>query len=243
MPLDVIVPEWPAPPSVGALMTTRPGGVSVGPYASLNLGDHVGDAPDAVARNRHRLSARIPAAPLWLSQVHGVGVVDAAHARQGETADAVVCRARGVACTIMTADCLPVLLCDRAGSVVAAAHAGWRGLCDGVLENTLASMAVAPGEVMVWLGAAIGPEAFEVGAEVKAAFCARDGGAELAFARGPVAGKWLANLYVLARRRLERAGVASVHGGHWCTYTDSARFFSYRRDGVTGRMAALVWLA
>ncbi len=194
-------------------------------------------------RNREILRSHVPAAPRWLSQVHGVSVVDAADTEAGREADAAVCRDRGVACAVMTADCLPVLFCDRAGSVVAAAHAGWRGLCSGVLERTLASMAVAPKDVMAWMGAAIGPGAFEVGAEVREAFCENNTEDAAAFTCGAAEGKWMADLYALARRRLERSGVGSIHGGNLCTYTDSARFFSYRRDGVTGRMAALIWLA
>lgn len=240
---DWLAPDWAAPARVGALMTTRSAGMSAGPYASMNLGDHVGDAPEAVAANRAIVAARTGATPRWLTQVHGLEVVDAARIEDGAAADALVCRRPGIACAIMTADCLPVLLCDRDGTVVAAAHAGWRGLCGGVLEAAVRAMAVAPERIVAWLGAAIGPSAFEVGDEVRAAFMAADVAALDAFVPGGSAGKWQADLYLLARQRLARAGVASVTGGGLCTHTDAARFFSYRRDGTTGRMAALIWLA
>lgn len=243
MSIEILRPEWPAPPRVGALMSTRAGGVSVGRYASLNLGDHVGDRADAVAANRGRLGAMVPATPRWLSQVHGVNVVDAAQVHDGHEADAAICRTPGVACAVMTADCLPLLFCDRAGTVVGAAHAGWRGLLDGVIEATLDAMGEPPSQILTWFGAAIGPEAFEVGEEVRAAFLAADPAAETAFSPGRADGKWMADLYALARQRLVRAGVRHVFGGNCCTHADSARFFSYRRDGVTGRMAALIWLS
>jgi YfiH family protein len=242
MSLELLRPDWQAPSHVGALMSTRAGGVSTGAYASLNLGDHVGDAASAVTQNRARLAQCMPAKPRWLKQVHGVAVVDAAQVADGASADAAFCRQPGIACTIMTADCLPVLLCDRAGTVVAAAHAGWRGLCEGVLERTVTAMGVPPQGILAWLGAAIGPQAFEVGEEVRAAFTAVDGEAVKAFVRGAAPDKWMADLYLLARQRLVRAGVRSVAGGQWCTHADPARFFSYRRDGVTGRMAAMIWL-
>lgn len=239
--LGLIVPDWPAPAVVGALSTTRDGGVSVGAYRSLNLGDHVGDDPQAVAENRQRLATKVSAAPGWLRQVHGCDVAQLAADVGTPTADAAVTRTPGRACAIMTADCLPVLFCDRAGSVVAAAHAGWRGLLDGVLESTLRAMAVDPGLVLAWLGPAIGPSAFEVGEEVRSAFLARDTSAAAAFV-GNSRGRWHADIYALARRRLAGAGVVSVWGGGRCTVSEPEHFFSYRRDGVTGRMASLVWL-
>lgn len=238
---ELIVPDWPAPATVHALQTGRGGGVSQPPWASLNLGDHVGDAPADVAANRARLRAVLPAEPCWLRQVHGTLAVDAAVAAKTSEADAAFSRTPGVVCAVMTADCLPVLFCDRDGSVVAAAHAGWRGLLAGVLENTLAAMAVAPGEVMAWLGPAIGPRNFEVGGEVRAAFLARDPGCADAFV--PHGERWLADLYALARRRLKAAGVVAIYGGERCTVAEPGHFFSYRRDGVTGRMASLIWLA
>ncbi|WP_413722189.1 purine nucleoside phosphorylase YfiH [Sodalis sp. RH23] len=238
-----IVPDWPAPANVRACSTTRRGGVSHPPYDSLNLGDHVGDDADAVAENRQRLIALagLPAAPRWLQQVHGTDVAtltgDAPALNQ---ADAAYTREIGQVCAIMTADCLPVLFCDRAGTEVAAAHAGWRGLCAGILENTLAGFHADAGSIMAWLGPAIGPASFEVGAEVKAAFVDRDPQAADAFL--PHGDKYLADIYHLARLRLRAAGVGQIYGGDRCTVTQAASYFSYRRDGVTGRMATLVWL-
>ncbi len=238
-----IVPGWPAPANVKALSTTRAGGVGVAPFDSLNLGTHVGDDPAAVAANRARLRALLPVEPCWLNQVHGTAVVDLATAHGVPDADAAVSRTPGAVCVVMTADCLPVLLCDRAGTVVGAAHAGWRGLQGGVIEAAVRAMNVPAGELMAWLGPAIGPAAFEVGDEVRAAFVADDPAAACAFRPAGPAGKWLADLYLLARQRLAALGVTAVHGGDSCTFTEAERFFSYRRDGRTGRMASLVWLA
>ncbi|HMV17264.1 MAG TPA: peptidoglycan editing factor PgeF [Zoogloea sp.] len=238
-----IVPDWPAPACVRALSTTRLGGVSPAPWDSLNLGTHVQDDPARVLANRAILRAQLPADPVWLNQVHGTTVVDAAVVSGIPDADAAIARASGAVCVVMTADCLPVLLCDRAGTVVGAAHAGWRGLHGGVIEATLAAMGVAPHEVLAWLGPAIGPAAFEVGDEVRAAFVADDEAAASAFLPGAAPDKWLADLYRLACQRLARAGVTRVSGGGLCTVADRRRFFSYRRDGLTGRMASLVWLA
>lgn len=239
---DWIVPDWPAPRRVHALSTTRSGGVSQGPYASLNLGDHVYDDPRHVAENRARVGACLPALPLWLSQVHGTVVADAATAGDGAVADASVMRGPGRVCAVMTADCLPVLLCSADGAVVAAAHAGWRGLAAGVLDATLATMAVPADEVLAWLGPAIGPTAFEVGADVRDAFVGASPVAASAFvAKG--GGKWMADLYELARQRLIANGVRQVFGGGRCTFSDPGNFFSHRRDTVTGRMASLIWIA
>ncbi|MCA1924978.1 MAG: peptidoglycan editing factor PgeF [Thiobacillus sp.] len=240
--MTIITPDWPAPPGVRSLMTTRIGGVSAAPWASLNLGDHVHDDPAHVAANRARLRAWLPEEPAWLKQVHGTHVVEAG-AASGLQADACFSRACGRVCAVLTADCLPVLFCDRSGSVVAAAHAGWRGLAAGVLEAAVAAMDVPPGEILVWMGAAIGPRAFEVGDDVRAAFVARHPETGAAFVPQGAAGKWLADIYALARIRLNRAGVQAIHGGGRCTYSESETFFSYRRDGITGRMAAAVWLA
>lgn len=237
---EFLVPDWPAPAAVRALQTLRTGGSSPPPWDSFNLGDHVGDAPERVAAHRAELRNHLPAEPRWLNQVHGTLAVDAAHAEKNTEADAAFTRQPGVVCVVMTADCLPVLFCDRAGSVVAAAHAGWRGLLAGVLENTLAALQVAPGEVMAWLGPAIGPARFEVGDEVRAAFVTRDAAAGVHFHAG-APGKWLANLDGLARQRLQSAGVTAVYGGGLCTVDDEKRYFSYRRDGITGRMATLIW--
>jgi len=239
--LGLLLPDWLAPPGVRAVMTLRTGGASGGPYASLNLGDHVGDEPDAVAENRRRLreALALPAEPLWLEQVHGTDV-----ARFGgpgrPRADAAVASEPAQVCAVMVADCLPVLLADRAGTCVAAAHAGWRGLAAGVLEATVAALPVDPSQLVAWLGPAIGPDAFEVGPEVRDAFLAADPAAAVAFRPG-AEDRWLADVYTLARQRLARVGVTDVHGGGLCTVSDPSRFFSYRRDGVTGRMAALVW--
>jgi YfiH family protein len=235
----MIVPDWPAPPHVKSLMTTREGGVSGASWASFNLGDHVGDDPLHVAANRARLRQQLPAEPGWLRQVHSARVVEAGAGLL--EADAAFTRQRGNVCVVLTADCLPVLFCDRAGSVVAAAHAGWRGLTDGVLEATVAAMQAPPGEILAWMGAAIGPQAFEVGDEVRQAFVAQHPVAAAAFIpHAP--GKWLADIYRLARIRLKHAGVMAVYGGGRCTFNEVNHFFSYRRDGVTGRMASLIWL-
>jgi YfiH family protein len=242
--LGTIKPNWPAPAKVQALQTTRQGGRSVVPYASLNLAMHVKDDETCVRQNRLLLRGALPSEPVWLNQVHGVAVLDAALVQGVPDADATFTRQAKVVCVTMTADCLPVLLCDRAGSVVSAVHAGWRGLCDGVVEAAVAKMAVAPSEILVWLGPAIGPDAFEVGPDVRAQFMQHDGQAALAFK--PHADKWLANLYVLAQQRLNALGVSQIYGGGidqaFCTYSDAQRFFSYRREAVTGRMASLIWL-
>lgn len=236
-----IVPDWPAPPQVRALVTTRAGGVSHGPYASMNLASHVGDAPAAVAENRRRLRERLPAEPLWLNQVHGREVACADRSPAGVEADAAYAGQAGKVCAVLTADCLPLLLCDVGGSVVGAAHAGWRGLAEGVVEAALQAMQVPPQDVLAFLGPAIGPQAFEVGEEVRAAFMAHSMDAAAAFAEKGN-GKWLADLYLLARQRLEALGVARIYGGGRCCFTESDNFYSYRRERVTGRMASLIWL-
>ena len=241
------VPDWPAPKNVHALQTTRNGGVSAAPYASLNLGDHVDDEPLAVERNRMLLEPLLPSEPVWLKQVHGTAVVDAGHTTCWPEGDACVSSHPGAVCVVMTADCLPVLLCNERGSVVGAVHAGWRGLCDGIIESTVRAMNVPPGTLMAWFGPAIGPSAFEVGGEVREAFIARQREAAAAFVPGTVraastSGKWLADIYQLARLRLNALGITRIYGGGLCTHTDSVRFFSYRRDGVTGRMGTFIWL-
>ncbi len=261
---DWIVPDWPAPPSVQALSTTRQGGVSTGPYGlagglpgGLNLGQHVGDASDAVAQNRRLLCTAVPAEPVWMEQVHGTEVADVDQQLAAPVvADAAVAAAPGRACVVMTADCLPVLLCDARGVTVGAAHAGWRGLCSGVIERTVERMTdalracgqEADPTWLAWLGPAIGPKCFEVGAEVRQAFIDAARPDELAatraaFIEGAAGGKFLADLYVLARLRLARAGCHDVYGGGLCTMTDAERFYSYRRDRTTGRMATLIWRA
>lgn len=235
-----IHPDWPAPAHVHALVTTRIGGVSQPPYDSFNLASHVGDAAETVAANRERLRAYCPSAPKWLNQVHGRAVARADGLDGLVEADASVAFEAGTVCAVLTADCLPVLFCDRQGTRVAAAHAGWRGLAAGVLEATVEAMRCQAGEVLAWLGPAIGPQAFEVGEEVREVFV-RDLAASAAAFVCEQPGKWKADLYALARLRLERSGVTSVYGGGECTFTDRARFYSYRRDGTTGRMAALIW--
>jgi YfiH family protein len=244
--LDWIVPSWPVHERVRSLATTRAGGVSAGRYATLNLGTASGDDPAVIAENRRRIGAFIPSAPVWLRQVHGADVVtlDAATVIAARTsapvADAAVTRERNVVLGVLIADCLPVLFAERTADVIAVAHAGWRGLARGVLENTVGAMGVDPADIVVWLGPAIGMNAFEVGEDVVDAFAGSD--VDEGFApKGR--GKWNADLYAIARARLERSGVRSINGGGYCTFTDSARFFSYRRERETGRMAALIWVA
>lgn len=241
MTLPIVVPDWPAPAHVRAFQTTRLGGTSVGPYASLNLGLHVNDNATHVAQNRQRLASLLPSEPVWLNQVHGIHVVEADLASCVPEADASVSRRAGTVCVTMTADCLPVLLCDRAGTVVAAVHAGWRSLCDGVIEATVAKMGVPNEMILAWLGPAIGPQAFEVGGEVRAQFMQKDTQAELAFQEH--GDKWLGDLYRIARQRLASVGVVQVYGGGECTYSTPERYFSFRRDGNTGRMGTFIWLA
>lgn len=236
-----IKPDWPAPANVRALVSTRQGGVSRPPYDSFNLGDHVGDDSADVARNRQLLRAHLPANPKWLKQVHGTAVAHADNLNEPVEADASVAFTAGVVCVVLTADCLPVFFCDRQGTRVAAAHAGWRGLAAGVLEASVAAMRADPHEVMAWLGPAIGPLAFEVGDEVREEFVSDQPQAVTAFLAGQP-GKWLADIYGLARLRLARAGVRHVYGGGLCTHTDAERFYSFRRDKTTGRMASLIWL-
>ena len=273
---EFVHPDWPAPGNVRALTTARIGGFSRGPYASLNLGDHVGDAPDDVRRNRALLREvlTLPAEPVWLKQVHGVNVVDAASVNVGATADGAWTGRPGVVCAVLTADCLPVFLCNRQGTKVALLHAGWRGLTAGVIEAGLRALATPGAELLAWFGPAIGPDSYEVGDDVRNVFLAQDAGAAVCFHEHG-AGRWLANLYALARRRLQVKGVNAIYGGNFCTLRERERFFSFRRagmrqcrerhdsrdgggratqgaiaedaesdrrDGVTGRMASLIWL-
>jgi polyphenol oxidase len=257
-----VEPDWPAPGGVRALSTWRNGGASTAPYASLNLGDHVGDAAASVAENRRRLAvaAGLPSQPVWLRQMHGTTVadLDAADRRAADkaagfdaavagpalgvaAADAAFTRRRGQVCAILTADCLPILLTAESGGVVAAAHAGWRGLASGVIEATVQALAVPPARLMAWLGPAIGPQHFEVGAEVREALLKGDSGAQAAFAAN-ARGRFMADLGALARRRLAALGVGRIYGGGQCTYAEADRYFSHRRDGMTGRQATLIWL-
>lgn len=248
--MELLIPDWSdRPDNVGALATLRQGGASQGPYGDgqggggLNLGVHVQDAPEHVAHNRRLLRSILPSEPAWLTQVHGVHVADAADVQGAPEADACVATQAGVLCAMMTADCLPVLFCDAAGKVVGAAHAGWRGLASGVLERTVSAMRQrGAGEILAWLGPAIGPEKFEVGQDVLDAFVAHDAASRSAFAEiAGREGKFLADIYQLARLRLGQVGVTRVSGGGFCTVSDT-RFYSYRRDKVTGRMASLIWL-
>lgn len=237
-----IIPEWPAPANVKALQTTRLGGVSGAPYDSFNLGLHVGDDPVRVNRNRQSLAQFMPSEPVWMEQVHGIEVANADAAACRVVADASVAKQRGSVCVVMTADCLPVLLCDEDGTVVAAAHAGWKGLAAGVIEATVKEMGVAPQKLLAWLGPAIGPHAFEVGEDVRAAFMAHDAQAAAAFVPLATAGKYRADIVRLARQRLDALGVSRIYGGTFCTYHQQDKFYSYRRDGVTGRMGTFIWM-
>ena len=276
--LQLITPDWPSPPGVRAAFTLRTGGVSVAPYDSLNLGAGIGDSPEAVAENRRRVRERLrlPAEPVWLEQVHGVGVVELGIGAGAEgpaaagvgvisgaagppaptvamsadrldsavrppTGDASVARAAGNVCAIRVADCMPVLFAARDGSAVAAAHAGWRGLAGGVLEATVRRLGVPASQLIAWMGPAIGPAHFEVGDEVRAAFTATDADAASAFVAN-ARERWQCDLYTLARHRLTAIGVSGIYGGGWCTFAESERFFSYRRNGQCGRMAALIWI-
>lgn len=235
-----ITPNWPALSRIVAGTSCRRGGVSQPPYDSLNPAAHVGDDPAAVAANRGRLG--LPVEPCWLQQVHGTQVaVLEGNGQIGIEADAAYSRTPGVICAVLTADCLPVLLCDRAGREVAAVHAGWRGLQAGIIEATLEQFQAPAGELLAWLGPAIGPEAYEVGDEVRQAFVDRDSAAADGFVAGRT-GHWLMDIYALARQRLQRTGIEQISGGEYCTYSDSERFYSYRRDGTTGRMASVIWL-
>lgn len=257
-----IIPSWPAPKNVRALVTTRQGGVSTAPWTSFNLASHVGDDPAAVLKNRAWLRKSLPSDPPWLTQTHGTLCVDAATAVAGVEADASFTRQRGVVCAVLTADCLPVLLCDEAGTVVSAVHAGWRGLADGVIEASVAKMNTPGEQLMAWLGPAIGSAAFEVGAEVRDAFLAHDAVAAQAFTASSE-GKWLCDIYLLARQRLQAlnirhtpralpagritsadfSGQADTQADtYYCTVTGTEHFYSFRRDGVTGRMASCIWL-
>lgn len=237
---DWILPDWPAPRNVRACVTTCHGGSSVAPYASFNLGDHVGDAPLAVSRNRECLQRLLGCEPAWMNQVHSSDVVEASpHGRP--TADASWTAKVGVACAVLTADCLPVLFCNREGTRVAAAHAGWRGLAGGVLEATVTAMQTPGAKLMAWLGPAIGPAAFEVGAEVREAFVSQHAEAVDAFSPSRNPGRFMADIYRLAGIRLADCGVTAIYGGGFCTVTDQ-RFYSYRRAAQTGRFASLVWL-
>lgn len=239
-----IIPQWPAPAKVKAVSTTRLGGYSCGVYSSNNLATHVGDNAEAVIKNRHQLqlTAGLPSEPVWLTQVHSNRVVRAEMSQSLAEADAATTAQVQTVCVVMTADCLPVLFASKNGQQVAATHAGWRGLLDGILENTVAEFSQNNSEIIAWLGPAIGPQCFEVGEDVFSAFTERDEASAIAFRRVQQKQKWLADIYQLARLRLNSMGVTDIYGGDCCTYSDETHFFSYRRDGVCGRMATLIWL-
>lgn len=238
-----LVPDWPAHPRVRAFVTTRAGGVSTGEYASMNLGLSSGDEAADVARNRAIVRRVLPGDPAWLAQVHGTDVadLDAPRGEDRPRADASVTSTPGRVPVVLTADCMPLFVCDKAGRRVAVAHAGWRGMSAGVIERTVGAIGADPGEVLAWMGPAIGPDAFEVGPEVKEAFEGVDPGCASAFVPGKP-GKFMADLYALARRRLARAGVREIHGGGFCTFHEPGRFFSYRRVQKSGRMGAFIWI-
>ena len=247
--LEIIEPDWPAPVRVRAAFTLRNGGVSVSPYDSLNLGAGIGDSPEAVEVNRRRVRERLrlPAEPVWMEQVHGIDVVRLGVEGPGVPAaappksDAAVTCEPGHVCVVRVADCMPVLFAARDGSAVGAAHAGWRGLAGGVLEATVERLGVPASQLLAWMGPTIGPRHFEVGDDVRTAFMAKDAESALEFRKNE-RGRWQCDLYGLARRKLNALGVAGVYGGGWCTFAESDRFFSYRRDGQCGRMAALIWI-
>jgi polyphenol oxidase len=242
MPRSWIVPDWPAPSRVRAFVTTREGGVSTGEYGSLNLGATSGDVAEHVARNRSVVRGYLPDDPRWMAQVHGIDVANLDSVEGvSPRADAATTARTGNVAVVLTADCMPLFFCDTRGTRVAVAHAGWRGMSSGVIENTVSSLGVPGSDVIAWMGPAIGPGAFEVGPEVREAFVAVDEGASSAF-RSHVPGKFMADLYALARGRLRRAGVTNIHGGGFCTRTDADRFFSYRRAKASGRMGAFIWM-
>lgn len=241
--IDCIRPDWPAPPGVRALTTLRNGGYSRDAYAGLNLAAHTGDDADAVTRNRQLLRdrLRLPSEPVWLSQVHGRTLLSAESAGEFAEADGSWSMTAGVVCAVLTADCLPLLFCDRAGSRVAAVHAGWRGLHRGIITAAVETLSVPARDLLVWLGPAIGAAAFEVGADVYDLFVRKNPANSAAFSRRDET-HWLCDVYALAGNELQQLGVESVYGGGFCTASDAGRFYSYRRDGVTGRMASLIWL-
>jgi len=234
-----LIPDWPAPTNIRAGTTLRGGGVSLPPYDSLNLGDHVGDDPAAVAENRRRLN--LPTEPIWLRQTHSTQIVDAARCAPDQIeADGSYTTQPQVICTVLSADCLPILICDRTGTTVAAMHAGWRGLATGIIEQAIATLPASPSNLLAWLGPAIGPDAYEVGDEIRETFIAHDPTANTAF--NAAQEKWRMDIYQLARQRLQALGITAIYGGNHCTFTELQYFYSYRRDGLSGRMVSLIWL-
>lgn len=245
MKINYIQPEWPAPPNIKAYCTLRTGGVSKPPFDSFNLATHVGDNENDVQKNRALLQStlHLPTEPLWISQVHGIHAVQADTSAQNVTADASFTCKPNTICAVMTADCLPLLICDKEASYVAAIHAGWRGLAAGIIEHTIAKLPMPRESLLIWLGPAIGPTAFEVGAEIVELFAQHDKKARAAFQ--PTKDKWLGDIYTLAKQRLADCNInpKNIYGGEFCTYTDKDRFYSFRRDNITGRMANLIWIS
>jgi len=240
---EFITPDWPAPESIRAVSTTRRGGRSSAPYRGLNLATHVGDSDSDVEYNRKQLdqTLALPAKPNWLQQVHGIDIANGTSAVQPPVADGAFSSSPGEVLAVMTADCLPLLMCNKQGTEIAAVHAGWRGLLGGVIESALARFTLPADELLIWLGPAIGADSFEVGDEVRAQFLEVDEATRVAF-RATQNGRWLADIYQLARIRLQKQGITAIYGGEYCTVSDVERFYSYRRDGVTGRMASLIWM-
>jgi YfiH family protein len=240
----LIYPDWPAPDTIHALSTARQGGFSLPPYDSFNLGTHVGDAPNTVIKNRDYLAnvAQLPESPRWLNQIHGARVINSNDWQLNIDADAMVSQQNHHICTIMTADCLPLLMCNKQGNTVAAIHAGWRGLATGIIEKTIAELRCAPQDILVWLGPAIGPNQFEVGPDVYQTFTQHSAKAIQAFQQTD-ASHYLADIYLLARQRLTALGVSAIFGGDFCTASEKQQFFSYRRDDITGRMASMIWIS
>ena len=237
-------PDWPAPSTVKAFTTTRSRGNSLAPYNNFNLGTHVGDDPTAVDRNRQQLLSDLglPSAPIWIKQVHGINAISLNTPHDGEpTADASYTHQTNQVCAVLTADCLPILLCNHQGTAVAAIHAGWRGLLAGIIDSTLSAMQLPGRELYAWLGPAIGPQAFEVNGEIVDSYIQRDPHNQAAFHKE--GSRWMGNLYQLATNNFAQCGVTQVYGGKLCTYNDEARFYSYRRDNITGRMATIIWIA
>lgn len=241
---SIIRPDWECSANIQACVTTRIGGLSAAPYDQLNLGDHVNDDPQRVSHNRALLKSQLelPAEPVWLQQVHGTRVVDAAEVKSGVSADAAFTAQDNTICAVLTADCLPVFFCTEDGSTVAVAHAGWRGLAAGILQTTATALQTSSAQILCWLGPAIGPHAFEVGGEVRETFISQQDAAAAAFIKTSE-DHWLADIYTLARIQLKSMGISRISGGEHCTFTDAERFYSYRRDGVTGRMASLIWMS
>jgi len=243
---QIIIPDWPAPANIKAYTTLRHGGVSQAPYDTFNLAEHVGDNPQDVQTNRQLLKEMLslPNEPIWLEQIHSTMVLPAVNDSRGKPADASFTTQSKQVCVVLTADCLPLLLCHRNGTQVAAIHAGWRGLANGIIAKTLDALNLPPEDILAWLGPAIGPKAYELGEEIREIFIKNDAEAEQAFIPSLHSDRWLGDLYSLAKLQLQKRHVSAIYGGKYCTYSDKERFFSYRRDGnKTGRIASLIWMA